>query len=128
MSFRVINGKAYAIGNFNLPNQSENIKNNNTKTSFEEILKEKINENSYEYNLSNHAANRLKEINFSQEDMKNIGKGFEIAENKGSKNTAIIYKDVTFIASIENKTLITAVERERSKENIFTNIDSVVIL
>lgn len=128
MSFRVINGKAYAIGNFNLPTQNESLKTNSTKTSFDEILKEKISEKSYEYNLSNHAANRLKEINFNQEDMKNIGKGFEIAENKGSKNTAIIYKDVTLIASVENKTLITAVEKERSKENIFTNIDSVVIL
>lgn len=128
MSFRVINGKAYAIGNFNLPTQNESLKISSIKTSFDEILKEKISEKSYEYNLSNHAANRLKEINFNQEDMKNIGKGFEIAENKGSKNTAIIYKDVTLIASVENKTLITAVERERSKENIFTNIDSVVIL
>ena len=128
MSFRVINGKAYAIGNFNLPTKSESLKSNNTKVSFDEILKEKINEKSYEYNLSNHAANRLKEINFNEEDMKNIGKGFEIAENKGSKNTAIIYKDVTLIASVENKTLITAVEKERAKENIFTNIDSVVIL
>ena len=40
----------------------------------------------------------------------------------------MLYKDVALIASIENKTLITAVEKERSKENIFTNVDSVVLL
>ena len=40
----------------------------------------------------------------------------------------MLYKDVALIASVENKTLITAVERDRAKENIFTNIDSVVIL
>ena len=40
----------------------------------------------------------------------------------------MIYKDIALIASVENKTLITAVEKERAKENIFTNVDSVVIL
>ena len=51
-----------------------------------------------------------------------------MAENKGSKNSLMLYKDVALIASIENKTLITAVDKERSKDNIYTNIDSVVIL
>lgn len=127
MSFRVINGRAYPIGNFKLPTEKEDIKSS-SKASFNEILQEKINEKDYEYTLSNHAANRLKEINFNEDDMKNIGRGFEIAENKGSKNTVMIYKDVTLVASVENKTVITAVEKERFKENIFTNIDSVVIL
>ena len=60
--------------------------------------------------------------------MKAIEKGFKIAEEKGSKNTVMIYKDVALIASVENKTIITAVEKERSRDNIYTNIDSVVIL
>ena len=123
----MINGRAYPIGNFNLPNEKIQIKSSD-KSSFSEILKEKIDEKNYDYTISNHAANRLKEIKFNEEDMKNIGKGFEIAENKGAKNTVMIYKDVTLVASIENKTLITAVEKERAKENVFTNIDSVVIL
>lgn len=123
----MINGRAYPIGNFNLPNEKTQIKSSD-KSSFSEILKEKVNEKNYDYTVSNHAANRLKEIKFNEEDMKNIGKGFEIAENKGAKNTVMIYKDVTLVASIENKTLITAVEKDRAKENVFTNIDSVVIL
>ena len=40
----------------------------------------------------------------------------------------MIYKDVALIASVENRTLITAVEKERARDNIFTNIDSVIIL
>lgn len=127
MSFRVINGRAYPLDSFKLSSEKTEIKNTN-KSNFSEILKEKLSKENYEYTVSNHAANRLKEINFNEEDMKNIGKGFEIAENKGSKNTVMIYKDVTLVASIENKTLITAVEKERAKENVFTNIDSVVIL
>lgn len=127
MSFRVINGVAYPVGNFQLPKGTSAEKTNDNKASFKDILKSEISKQE-EYTLSKHAANRLKEINFTEDDMKEIGKGFKIAENKGSKNSVMLYKDVALIASIENKTVITAVDRERTKENIFTNIDSVVIL
>lgn len=40
----------------------------------------------------------------------------------------MLYKDVALIASVENRTLITAVDKNRTNENIFTNIDSVVLL
>ena len=127
MGFRVINGVAYPVGNFQLPKGTSTEKTNDNKASFKDILKSEISKQE-EYTLSKHAANRLKEINFTEDDMKEIGKGFKIAENKGSKNSVMLYKDVALIASIENKTVITAVDRERTKENIFTNIDSVVIL
>lgn len=127
MGFRVINGVAYPVGNFQLPKGTSSEKTNGNKASFKDILKSEISKQE-EYTLSKHAANRLKEINFTEDDMKEIGKGFKIAENKGSKNSVMLYKDVALIASIENKTVITAVDRERTKENIFTNIDSVVIL
>lgn len=127
MGFRVINGVAYPVGNFQLPKGTSTEKTNDNKASFKDILKSEISKQE-EYTLSKHAANRLKEINFTEDDMKEIGKGFKIAEKKGSKNSVMLYKDVALIASIENKTVITAVDRERTKENIFTNIDSVVIL
>jgi len=40
----------------------------------------------------------------------------------------MLYKDVALVASIENRTVITAVEKERAVDNVFTNIDSVVML
>ena len=40
----------------------------------------------------------------------------------------MLYKDVALIASIENKTVITAVQKDRAVDNIFTNIDSVILL
>ncbi|WP_291652309.1 TIGR02530 family flagellar biosynthesis protein [Clostridium sp.] len=128
MGFRVINGKAYPVGNFQLPNERVNEKNNHYKSKFDDILKETINKDSEEYTLSKHAAERLKEINFTDVDMNQIAKGFKMAQAKGSKNSVMIYKDVALIASIENKTVITAIEKERAKENVFTNVDSVVIL
>ena len=127
MGYRVINGRAYAIGNFNsIENRvSNNVKTN--KTNFNNILNELQNKDRG-YVLSKHAAERLKEINFNDEDMETIAEGFSMAEDKGSKNSVMIYKDVALIASIENRTLITAIEKERAESNVFTNIDSVVIL
>ncbi|MBE6062726.1 MAG: flagellar biosynthesis protein [Clostridium butyricum] len=132
MSYRIINRKAYSVGNFSYLENSQNninIKNTNDKTSFKEVLVKEKNKNSnMGFTVSKHAALRLNEINLTEEDMKKIEKGFQIAKDKNSKNTVMIYKDIALIASVENKTLITAVEKERAKDNIFTNVDSVVIL
>lgn len=131
MSYRIINGQVYPVGNFGHITTSTQTKSNNIKTndkvSFQDVLNGVKNKDEG-FIVSKHAAQRLNEINFTEEDMKQIEKGFEIAKDKNSKNTVMLYKDVALIASVENKTLITAVDKERAKDNIFTNIDSVVIL
>lgn len=131
MSYRIINGQAYPVGNLGqISNTQLNIQNktnSNDKTSFQGVLDSIKNKNEG-FTISKHAAKRLDEINFTEEDMKQIEKGFKMAKDKNSKNTVMLYKDVAIIASVENKTLITAVDKERAKDNIFTNIDSVVIL
>ena len=127
MGYRIINGVAHAVGNFDLLQRETNITNSNNKASFQDILND-VKTKEEGYVLSKHAAERLNEINFTDEDMKNIGEGFNLAEDKGAKNSVMIYKDVALIASIENRTLITAIEKDRAKDNVFTNVDSVVIL
>ena len=131
MSYRIINGQAYSVGNFGQIESTQTKLNNTTnakdKTSFKDVL-DSVKSKDEGFTVSKHAALRLNEINFTEEDMKQIEKGFEIAKDKNSKNTVMLYKDVALIASVENKTLITAVDKERAKDNIFTNVDSVVIL
>lgn len=132
MSYRIINGQAYSVGNFGQIDVNRGTKTSSTtgthdETSFKQVL-DNVKNKDEGFTVSKHAALRLNEINFTKEDMKEIEKGFEIAKDKNSKNTVMFYKDVALIASIENKTLITAVEKERAKDNIFTNVDSVVIL
>lgn len=131
MSYRIINGQAYSVGNFGQITSTQtkisNTTNSKDKTSFKDVL-DNVKNKDKSFTISKHAALRLNQINFTEEDMKQIEKGFKIAKDKNSKNTVMLYKDVALIASVENKTLITAVEKERAKDNIFTNIDSVVIL
>ncbi len=132
MSYRIINGQAYSVGNIGqFANSQKAIGDNpNSKqkeTRFQDVL-DSVKSKDQSFTVSKHAASRLNEINFTKEDMEQIQKGFKIAQDKNSKNTVMLYKDIALIASVENKTLITAVEKDRAKDNIFTNVDSVVIL
>ncbi|GFZ30963.1 flagellar biosynthesis protein [Clostridium zeae] len=128
MSYRIVNGKPYLVGNLAAPSQTSKSTTDVSKKSFKDILNEKVNSKNYGYKISNHASERLKDINFSNADYMEIQRGFDLAKEKGAKNTVMVYKDVALIASVENNTIITAVEKNRAQENVFTNVDSVVIL
>lgn len=131
MGYRVINGVPYPIGNFPTVNQNNSrtvgtAENKNHK-SFAEILNSQLKSNE-SFSLSKHAADRLKDVNFNYSDMQKINEGINKAQEKGSKNCLILYKDVALVTSIENRTVITAVDGDRVKDNVFTNIDSVVLI
>lgn len=136
MSYRIINGQISTVGNIGsssdtLQNKINALKKQDNQINaqtFSDVLKTTEKKYESKFKISKHAAERLNEINFNNDDMKAIEKGFEIAKDKNSKNTVMLYKDVALIASVENRTLITAVNRNRTNENIFTNIDSVVLL
>jgi flagellar operon protein len=128
MSYRVINGKLYSIDDYSKLS-SDNKKNQQIKTPFEDLLsKEAAKKDSFL--ISNHAAERLRERNIflNERDMHRINEGLNKAMEKGSNESVLLYKDLVLVASIKNRTIITAVDRGSSKDNVFTNIDSVVLL
>lgn len=128
MGYRVINGKLYAIGNFPEPNISQN-KKNTSSVKFEDVLKNEI-DKKQSFVISNHAAERLNDrnITLNESDMNRINDGINKANEKGAKECVILYKDLALITNIKNRTVITAVDKNSSKDNVFTNIDSVVLL
>lgn len=80
--------------------------------------------------FSAHAMQRLeqRDIQLSEEDMAAITRGMDQAAEKGANESLLLYKDLAFIASIRNRTVITAVGQKETRENVFTNIDSAVII
>ena len=131
MSYRIVNGRPQPVESMinSVNNHSSARKNNsiNIKESFKELLEKEL-YGDLNYKISAHAKERVDALKLTEVDLKNIGYGIDKAKDKGSKNTLILYKDIAFIASCENKTLITAVDKARAKDNIFTNIDSMVML
>lgn len=127
MSYRVINGKLYSIEDFaKLPSErSKKVESN----AFKDILSKEINKND-SFVISKHAAERLMDRNISlnESDMNKINEGINKAVEKGSNESLILYKDLVLVTSIKNRTIITAVDKDSSKGNVFTNIDSVVLI
>lgn len=97
--------------------------------SFEQILKDQINETK-ELKFSKHAKERAQErgIEVTPSLMSEIEKAVNKAREKGAKDLAVIGKDQAFIVNIPNNTVITAMSYLELKNNIFTNIDSAVII
>ncbi|MHB8461438.1 MAG: TIGR02530 family flagellar biosynthesis protein [Vulcanimicrobiaceae bacterium] len=80
--------------------------------------------------ISAHAAARLqsRNITLSNDDMTRLSAMADKAAAKGAKNSLFIMRDVAMVVSITNRTVITAVDRESMKENVFTNIDSAALV
>lgn len=131
MGYRVVNGKLFPIESIsnNSYNSFSKINNKKVATDFEKILDKSI-EKEKSFNISSHAAERIKSrnISFDENDMQKINDGINEANKKGAKDCLILYKDVALVTSVKNRTIITAVDKNSSKGNVFTNIDSVVLL
>jgi flagellar operon protein len=54
--------------------------------------------------------------------------GIEKAAQKGAKESLVMIDDIALVVSVRNRTVITAVDQQHLKENVFTNIDSAVIV
>lgn len=130
MAYRIINGKLHFTGDLpQVGNKQNCVKNTSGKASFKEALNSQI-DKANSFTISNHAAERLKSrnINLSESDMRNINSAINRAENKGCRESALLYKDTVLITSIKNRTVITVLNKNSGSDNVFTNIDSLVIV
>ena len=98
--------------------------------SFAEALKQKI-EEKQGVEFSKHAMQRISERNIDITEngtLDRLNKGVEIAADKGSQDALILVGDKAFVVSVRNNKVITTIAQEELKGNIFTNIDSTVII
>lgn len=62
------------------------------------------------------------------DDLVRIGRAVKQAEAKGARESLIIFGDLALITSVRNKTVVTALDGTSTRDHVFTNIDSAVIL
>ena len=96
---------------------------------FDDFLRKQI--TSYnELKFSKHAENRLKSRNITidMEQRQKINDAVLKAEKKGVKESLILMENLALVVSVKNRTVITAVNSDELKENVFTNIDGAVII
>jgi len=80
--------------------------------------------------FSAHAKERLslRNINLSTKDMARITEAVNKAASKGARQSLLVMDQLALIVSVTNRTVITAMDGGNMKENVFTNIDSAVIV
>jgi flagellar operon protein len=79
--------------------------------------------------FSRHALQRLERrgIEVGEPTLARLSEGVERAAGKGSRASAVFVDGTAFVVSVPNRTVITAVDPEHMREQVFTNIDSAVI-
>lgn len=84
--------------------------------------------------FSGHAQTRLasRQITLSADDLSRLGSALTKAAAKGARSSLVLMDSqsgrVGLVVSVPNRTVITAVDASSLKENIFTNIDSAMIV
>jgi flagellar operon protein len=80
--------------------------------------------------FSAHAQARLasRNITLTPDDVAKMSAMADKAAAKGAKQSLFMLHNVAMVVSISNRTVITAVEQQSMKDNVFTNIDSAAII
>jgi len=80
--------------------------------------------------FSGHAQTRLasRQITLTGDEMTRLGAAITQAAAKGARESLVVMDKAALVVSVPNRTVITAVDKASLKENIFTNIDSAMIL
>jgi flagellar operon protein len=80
--------------------------------------------------FSNHAVERMQSrgISYSPEEMSKLSQAVSKAAAKGSKDTLILMDQSALIVSVKNNTVVTVMDKNALKENVFTNIDSTIVM
>lgn len=97
---------------------------------FREALREAIAPAGQPLKFSAHAMQRLqsRNIQLTNDDINRMNLMADKAAAKGSKQSLFMMGDVAMVVSIKNRVVITAVDQDSMKDNVFTNIDSAAVI
>jgi len=101
----------------------------NKAAGFGQILEQQI-QKGKAVQFSQHALQRLelRNIHLTDADYHKINQAVDKAAGKGAKESLVLLDNRAFVVSVRNRTVITVVDEANLKENVFTNIDSAVIM
>ena len=79
--------------------------------------------------FSRHALERIQRrgIDLGEQQLARLGDGVDRAAGKGSRASVVFVDGTAFVVAVPKRTVLTAVDPEHMREQVFTNIDSAVI-
>lgn len=95
-----------------------------TGGTFEQLLKSQF------IRFSHHAEERLKQrgIHFQPEQLSKISSAIDKAATKGARDSLMLMGDTALIVNIQSRTVVTAIDGDSMKDNVFTQIDSALVI
>jgi flagellar operon protein len=101
----------------------------NQGSTFQQVLDTQITQQD-RLKFSAHAQERirLRNISLDSQGIKRLENAVEQIAEKGGRESLVFLDNTAFLVSVRNKTVITAIGGESLRNNIFTNIDSAVVV
>jgi flagellar operon protein len=80
--------------------------------------------------FSAHAKHRLqsRSIALGPEELGKLENAVDKAAARGCRSSLLLYGDMAFVAGVQSRTIITALDGQSMKDHVFTNIDSAVVV
>lgn len=96
---------------------------------FKQMLVEKLSDEN-KIKFSAHAQTRLesRNIGLTAEGVNKLAGAIDRARQKGAHDSLVLMDNMAFIVNVDNRTVVTAMDEQTLQENVFTNIDSAVIV
>lgn len=98
-----------------------------TSADFGRILDDQLHQSGVRF--SKHAVDRMESrgIRFDADQVARLQDAVDRAGGKGARESLVLLEDTALVVSIRNNTVVTVMDGEHLKNNVFTNIDSAVI-
>lgn len=112
----------------------QGVSNDDFKKQLESLQKvrqdKKAETSSEKLKFSNHAIERMQRrgVQFTTDQIDKIESAVQKAAAKGARETLLLTDDAALIVSVKDKTVVTVMDKAALKENVFTNIDSTVMI
>jgi len=97
--------------------------------AFGDVLAAKLRPQAGPLRFSGHALERLERRGIVVDDasLARLAEGVGRLAAKGARASLVLVDDKAFVVSVPNRTVVTAVDAQHMREQVFTNIDSAVI-
>jgi flagellar operon protein len=108
---------------------ADTVSSSKAATQFHDVFSRELVQNE-QLTFSNHAQSRLlsRQIQLSNNQMERLQQGVQQAAQKGAKDSLVMLDNLAFIVSVPNRTVVTALDGAAKTGNVFTQIDSAVIV
>jgi len=85
---------------------------------------------SSEISVSQHAQKRLEQrsINLDSNEYMKLKQALHSLQHKGGKESLVVTDKAAYIMDVENKKIVTAMNKQELRDNVFTKIDSTVFV